>query len=190
MSRSSGPRTASPGTGAACHAALLLLLLLAACGGGEAGSAAVDTAAPRPLEEPAPSTVAGAPAGDADTSGGESCPMFGAWRRCSVEERLERAGFRPELVREEVRQPSLAIPGAAYRVAAAEVQVFLYADTADARRQAAGVDADAAEPVAADGVRRAPRVVHSGNLVALLFDNNDRLRERLQLALAAGLPRG
>lgn len=176
-------------------ASAVVALLLGACGG-ERGSAA-DTAVPRALDDrpaaAAPDTLAadtaaatGAPAG-ADSG---ACPMVGAWRQCSVVERLERAGFGPMLVEGEARQPSLAIPGSVYRLGSAELQLYLYADSAGAARQAASVDAAEAEPADARGIRRAPLVIHSQNLVALLFDNNDRLRERVQLALTAGLPRG
>ena len=114
----------------------------------------------------------------------------GAWQRCSVVESVERAGYRLELLRDSVAQPGLTIPGAAYRLGSAELQLFLFADSASAVRGAADVDADDAEPADTRGILRPPAVIRSNNLVALLFDNNDRLRERVQLALAAGLPPG
>jgi hypothetical protein len=94
------------------------------------------------------------------------------------------------LLAEDVRQPGIAIGGAAYRLGSAELQLFLFADSAGAARQAATVRPDDARPAEVEGIRRAPLVVHSQNLVALLFDNNDRLRERVRLSLSAGLPRG
>ena len=85
-------------------------------------------------------------------------------------------------------QPGLGIPGTAYRLGSAELQLFLYADSADARRQEATLDVSGARPVDASGVLRAPAVIRSNNLLALLFNNNDRQLERVQLALTAGLP--
>ena len=169
-------------------AALLLLLHVGGCSRPDGASEdAADTAAPQPLVE-APASVAapGALAG-ADPA---DCPMSGLWRRCSVVKRLESAGLGPVLLADSVSQPSLAISGAAYRVGRAELQVFLFADSAGAARQAAAVDAEDARTAQVRGILRPPLVVQSQNLVALVFDNNDRLRERVQLALAAGLPRG
>ncbi len=114
--------------------------------------------------------------------------MAGAWQRCSALESVERAGYRLELLQDSVSQPGLAVAGAAYRLGSAELQLFVFADSAAAARGAAALDAGDAEPAATRGILRAPAVIRSNNLVALLFDNNDRLRERVQLALAAGLP--
>lgn len=171
-------------------APLLAVLLMAACAGSDVddrGGAPADTATPRALDEAA-GVAAAAGAAPADSAAAE-CPMRGAWRRCSVVERLESAGLGPVLLAEATRQPSLAIPGTAYRLGSAELQLYLYADSAGAARQAAAVDAGDLDPAAVEGILRPPLVLHSQNLVVLLFDNNDRLRERVRLAIMAGLPR-
>jgi hypothetical protein len=173
--------------------ALLLVVVQpigAACGG-DRRDEAVEGPPPRPLAEaPASPTrdTGDTPAVAAGTK--DDCPMVGLWRRCSVEERLERSGFGLRALPAEVRQPGLAIAGHAYRLGDAELQLFLYADTAAARREAAAVDPDEAEPSDARGILRPPAVIHSANLVALLFNNNDRQKERVELALTAGLPAG
>src|SRR5690606_37108921 len=151
-------------------------------------------APPRALEE-APATVAvdsggAAPSGSDAVTGAEEapCPMAGLWRRCSVLERLERSGFVVLPASDSVGQPGLGIAGEALLLGSAELQLYLYADSVDAVRQAAVLDTAAARPAEAGGIRRAPAVIRSNNLLALLFNNNDRQRERVQLALTAGLP--
>lgn len=128
--------------------------------------------------------------GDSGATGAAPCPMVGLWRTCSVIERLSRAGLGAQLVADSVRQPGLTISGAAYHVGGGELQLFLYADTADARREAARIQErrDDAEPAATGGILRPPAVIPSLNLVALYFNNNDRQLERIQLAITAGLP--
>ncbi|MHB1223097.1 MAG: hypothetical protein ACYC2G_03480 [Gemmatimonadaceae bacterium] len=175
----------------------LTLAVLGGCGGGNgaADAAGEGKAAPPPraLEEP---RIAAA-AGDSDSRGVDSaaapatdgeCPMSGLWRSCSVRERLERSGFVVVPASDSVGQPGLGISGSAYRLGSAELQLYLYADSADARRQEASLDTAAARPAGASGVLRAPAVIRSNNLLALLFNNNDRQLERVQLALTAGLP--
>ena len=178
----------------ALHPAPLVLAALVACGG---DAPPADAPSARPLEEPAGATTPaaqGAPAGAmaiADSAGAsDDCPMRGLWRRCAVVERLERSGFGVEVVPDTVRQPGLSIAGSVLRLGASELQLFLYADSADARREAAGVRPDDAEPAAVRGIRRAPAVIHSMNLVALYFNNDDHRLERVQLAITAGLPPG
>jgi hypothetical protein len=172
------------------RAGLLLLALpalLVACGGRDEPSPANGAAAPRALADSAPEPAAADAPASADAA---SCPMRGLWRRCSVAERLERSGFAVRPLPDTVRQPGLAIAGSVMRIGAAELQLFLFADTADARRQAAAVVADDARPAVVRGIRRPPAVIHSLNLVALFFNNDDHQLERVQLALTAGLPAG
>ena len=158
-----------------------LVLAVAACGGPDA-----DT----PVGDSTTAIVADAPAGTATPAATDAagCRLAGAWQRCSVVESIERAGYRLELLRDSLVRDGLDVRGAAYRVGSAELQLFVFADSTAAARAAARVDADDAEAAETRGIRRPPAVIRSNNLVALLFDNNDRLRERIRLALAAGLP--
>lgn len=161
----------------------LSLLAVGACGG-----AATDE---RQASADAPDAIAAAPDPASGTpTAGDGCRMSGAWQRCSAVESVERAGYRLVLLRDSVAQPGLDVRGAAYRLGSAELQLFVLADSAAAMRAATSVDVDDAEPAETRGILRPPAVIRSNNLVALLFDNNDRLRERIQLALAAGLPPG
>jgi hypothetical protein len=161
--------------------ALAAALLALACGGERSDESSSAGGPPlRALDEatlPPPTA--------ADESG---CPMRGSWRACSVVERLERAGFGVAPLGDSVRHPRLGITGRAYRVSGAELHVFLYADSADARRASVAVVPRDLRASATRGIRRPPAVIHSQNLVALLFNNNDHQLERVQLALTAGLP--
>ena len=192
--RSSILRRAAARHALALRAAPLLVAALVACGGGDAPPA--DAPGARPLEEPAaaapsvPDAPAGGAAGADSAGGADDCPMRGLWRQCAVVERLERSGFGVEVVPDTVRQPGLSIPGSVLRLGATELQLFLYADSADARREAALARPADAEPAAVRGIRRAPAVIHSTNLVALYFNNDDHRLERVQLAITAGLPPG
>lgn len=188
----------------------LLAALLVACGGGggdtraSRGSAAqpsgdatrgerrdasgAASAQPRPIGGagsgiPAPGDSA-AIAASADAP----CAMFGLWQPCSVIRRLESAGLGPVPLEGAVRQPGISIDGSAFRLGRGELQVYLYADSASAIGEAGRVEPRRTEPARTRGIRRPPTVIRSGNLVALLFNNNDRQLERVQLALTAGLP--
>ena len=174
---------------------LLSAALLASCGGADAPPAQAGAA--RPLAGDVPAVPpAGSATTDAAATGGarapaaDACPMTGLWHSCSVQERLERAGFVLVPVRDSVGQRGLDIPGAAYRIGSAELQLYLYADSVDAIAQAARLNRDDAEAASVQGILRPPALIRSNNLVALLFGNNDRQRERVQLALTAGLPAG
>ncbi|HEU4630170.1 MAG TPA: hypothetical protein VFS08_10530 [Gemmatimonadaceae bacterium] len=173
------------------HATLALLFLAACDGSGDAGERQPPA---RPLVEPPPAadTATTGAAAASTTVGADAapCPMAGLWRTCSAIERLSRAGFGARLVADSIRQPGLTIAGRAYQVGGGELQLFLYADTADARREAATARPDDAEPAATSGILRPPAVIHSLNLVALYFVNNDHQLERVQLAITAGLPPG
>jgi hypothetical protein len=119
------------------------------------------------------------------------CPKVGLWVECAVEDRLERAGMVIEALPEGAAYPFLSVPGKAYKVGAGEdrLEVFLY-PSVDARRR--DTDALDSASVSPRGQRRsyrvAPRLVTSANLAAIVFTLNDRSRERLELALSAGLP--
>ena len=102
--------------------------------------------------------------------------------------RLESAGLGPVPLDGAVRQPGISVEGSVIRLGRGELQIFLYADSLRARSDAERVAPRDAEPARTRGILRPPAVIRSGNLVALLFNNNDRQLERVQLAITAGLP--
>lgn len=169
----------------------------AGCARGSSDSATADSAAtspPRALEDKYGSSLGDSVTGARDGSvavasaDDTACPMTGLWRRCNVEERLERSGFVVRPGSDSVRQPGLLIAGTAVLLGRAELQLYFYADSADARRQADALYVGMARPADATGVLREPAVIRSNNLLALLFNNNDRQLERVELGLTAGLP--
>ncbi len=179
-------------------ALLLGMVVVAGCsrdGDGRAATDSLSAAPPRALDDPYGAARDGSTSASPDDSSGmgaaaasQPCPMTGLWRRCNVEERLERAGFVVRPGSDSVSQPGLLIAGTAVRLGRAELQLYFYADSSDARRQAEALDVGAARPEDATGVLREPSVIRSNNLLALLFNNNDRQLERVELALTAGLP--
>lgn len=185
------------------HRAWPLLALLAAagcavtaCGGDGRNAASTAGTASTANAVAAPGVAAGANgpgAGQVVAAAVEpdsltDCPMVLPWRSCSVVERLERAGLAVARSADDVRQAGVSIPGVAYRLGDAELDVFLYADSSAAAREAAGVDVKQTEPRTVRGILRPPTLIHSTNLLALFFNNNDRQLERVELALTAGLP--
>lgn len=197
-----------------CVVGLLALALATGCGGGDrTGGGRPDSAAPdsaavvaQPAAGGAQGGVeggaAGAPAARAENltplgAGAAaaaldlpdgSCPLYGQWQLCSVADRLERSGFVLRPVEGLVGQPGLELQGSAYLLGRAEIQLYLYADSAGAADAERAVDVGKARPAEATGILRPPAAIRSNNLLALVFNNNDRQLERVQLALAGGLP--
>jgi hypothetical protein len=159
--------------------ALILAGAAAACARG--GESASDS-----------SRVAAVPAPSATAAPDTGCPKFGAWRSCSVEDRLTRAGLVIDKKDEAIRYPFFSVAGTAYGLGGGEdeLQVFVYETTAQRTADTERLDSARAAP--RDGERPAYRVppllVTSNNLAALVFTINERTSERLSLALSAGLP--
>jgi hypothetical protein len=119
------------------------------------------------------------------------CPKVGDWQRCSVEDRLTRAGLVIE-ARDTVRHAFLSVAGLSYSVGAGEdeVQVFVYPTAAARKADTDRLDSARVGPrgATAPRYRVPPLLVTSSNLAAIVFSLNDRTSERLSLALSAGLP--
>lgn len=155
--------------------------LVAACGGEPAQG--TDTTAARP----APAAVADSTVAQEGSGGG--CPEWGRWQRCSVEQRLERAGVVLTPRAEPVRHAFLSAPGIVYENARVELQVFLYPSAAERGRETSALDSVAVAPAGQRIVWRWPAtLVTSDNLAAIILSLNERSVERIALALGAGLP--
>lgn len=156
-------------------------LALAGCGDSRVADRGDSTA-----QAPAPAPAVGAPGVAADSA---ACPLTGAWRPCSVKDRLEKAGLAPRLEQEGIRRPGFAVPGSRYAIGDASLEVFLYASPADRLRDVAALDSATASP---RGTRtdwpKPPTLMGSGNLAAVLHGARERQVERVALALTAGLP--
>ena len=149
------------------------LLLLAGCGGGERSAAR-------------PDTIVAGPAGATARS---DCPLTGAWRPCSVQDRLERAGLAPKLENDTTHRAGFSVPGTRVTLGRATLELFLYPSEAARARDTGALDSARAAPRDRAGNWPAlPTLITSGNLAAVLYDAKEAQAERVALALGAGLP--
>jgi len=168
---------------------LLLSAMLGVGCGGE-GRERADSATTPPFANPSAATAtAGSASGTSAATAGD-CPATGAWATCSVEKRLRDAGLVPALAPDTVRHDFLSVPGRSYTLGRAELQVFLYPDSATVARDVAALDTVRVAPKAeAARWQVRPTFIRSANLIALLISTNERQIERVQLTLTAGPPR-
>jgi hypothetical protein len=133
----------------------------------------------------APATPAAPTAAAADTS----CPEFGAWRECSVLERLEDAGLVVKREPNPVQLSLFSVPGILFTTSRANIHVFLYPDNASRLRDTEQLDSATVAPRNGTYSWPDPAVlVTSNNLAAVVVSPNERQAERIVLALGAGLP--
>ena len=175
------PRTRHGARGFHAPGSLLLLVALASCGESREGKG--DSA------RTAGAAVAAAPA----IPSLPECPnKSGRWDECNVRQRLERAGLAPQPLPDTIRHPFLRVPGIAYRVGHAELEVFLYDSAGALRRDLAALDTVRVQPTGDSAVAVAwsatPTLITSNNLAAILLSDQGTQIERVRLALTAGLP--
>ena len=153
-------------------------MIVLACGGGS--------------DRAADSTkAAAAPTPSVAVKGDSTCPnLTGRWDECNVRQRLERAGLAPRRAPEPVRQTIFGVPGISYAVGRAELQVFLYPDSAALARDLARVDTLRVQPREGAPIAWSdtPTLMTSNNLAAVLLSDNATQVERVRLAMTAGLP--
>jgi hypothetical protein len=110
------------------------------------------------------------------------------WDVASLEKRLDLQGMAPRRQPAPVRHPFLSVPGTAYLVGNAELQVFIYPDSAAVGRDLAKLDTIAVAP---HGQKvkwsNKPTLIRNNNLAAILLGQNALQIERVQRALMAGL---
>jgi hypothetical protein len=122
--------------------------------------------------------------------GSSPCPRTGRWAICSLEKRLEQAGF---VLRkgegEPVRRSGFSVPPAVYTLGRARLEVFVYPDEAALIREIANIDTTLAAPRGrSNDWEIPPRFIRSGNLAAVLLTRNELQAERVTLAITAGPP--
>lgn len=135
-----------------------------------------------------PASVAAAQPGDSAAK--PACPGTGAWARCSIIERLDRAGLAPRVDSSAApTEPPLTATGQLVRLGNAELELYLYADEGARKRDIRKVDTmrylPYTDPVS---VQQLPTLIQSVNLVAILHSRNDHQRERVGDAITAGPP--
>ena len=120
---------------------------------------------------------------------GGTCPTFGLWQACSVEDRISRAGLAVNRREEGVRHEFMSVEGLVWETSRAEIQVFLYASEADRKKDSDMLDTVFVSPPGKRIHWRWPaQLVTSGNMAAIILSLNGRQAERIALALGAGLP--
>ncbi len=157
-------------------------IALMACGGRERVPA-VESAKAAPASAQV-SAVAGT-----STGAKPPCPANGLWAACSIMDRLDHSGLAPRRDSAAVHEDGLTIPGIMVHLGNADLELFIYADSVNRRRDEARLDrkkfitADQ-EPTLA-GERT---IIESVNLLAILASRNDHQRERVSDAITAGPP--
>lgn len=163
--------------------------LAVACGGRHDRSAAPDSVS---VAASAPGDTSGHLAsGTASTTTKRStCPPTGLWALCSVQKRLERAGFVLIKLPDTARQPAgFRIRPISYKVGRSTLEVFLYQDEKSLEKDWTQLDSATASPRGAAPAWSAPAtLVRSANLAAVFLTESAEEAERLALALTAGAP--
>jgi hypothetical protein len=118
-----------------------------------------------------------------------ACPATGLWSRCTISERLDRAGLAPRIDSSAVTEPPLTIRGLLLHVGASDLEIYLYPDAKAREREESLLDRT--KYVAYDAplaMKPQPTLIHSVNAIAILHSRNDHLRERVSDAITAGPP--
>jgi hypothetical protein len=161
-------------------AALALAVCAAACGGErEAGDSARADSVARTAAAPSPSQSRSGAATDAGTNG--------LWTIASIEKRLDLQGMVPRRLPAPVSYPFLTVPGTAYQLGNAELQVFIYEDAAALARDVSRLDTTTVSP--REAPMQWPRkatLITNANLAAILLGENALQIERVQRAVMAG----
>jgi hypothetical protein len=115
--------------------------------------------------------------------------LIGEWKPCKVDRRLREAGLVLTPMSGATPHPLGGVRDAAYAVGPAELHVWVFPDSQARQAALAGLDTVTAMP--RGSLARwsgAPTLISSLNLLAVMVSPNDRLTERVQLALTAGMP--
>jgi hypothetical protein len=136
------------------------------------------------------STASSTTAAGQDQKNSSACPRTGKWALCSVEKRLEQAGF---VVRPAdgvaPRRAGFSVLPTAYILGHARLEVFVYPDESALARDIAGLDTLTASPRGRPNMwETAPTFVRSVNLAAVFLTDSPVQAERLTLAITAGAP--
>ena len=175
-------RRAGAGVTPSVRLSLFAAAFCAAAACGDSSPATADTSTVATGAQPSATTAAGPTAID-------TCPKVGDWRRCSLEDRLENAGFVVDSAPDTLRREWLSVEGLRYDFSQGVLDVFLYPSAEAARGDAATLDSARAAPAGVTpGYRWPATLIVSRNVLAVIQTANGRLGERLQNALTAGLP--
>jgi hypothetical protein len=115
-------------------------------------------------------------------------PSNGRWNQAELMQRLVNAGLAPRPDDSLPAHPTLPVPLLGYRVGKAHLLAWIFADS-NARRVVSGtIDTLTAIPKGqANPWAEPPMFVVHNNLIAAMVGGSDRQRERVRLAIEAGL---
>lgn len=116
-------------------------------------------------------------------------PATDRWDQPHLVDRLVRAGLAPQAIPEEKGEKYWGVPVLAYRVGAATLHAYIYADSAARLKVTSGLDSLSAAPKGAASPYALPRtLVLQNNLAAVLVGGSETQQERVALAIGAGVP--
>ncbi|MBA4083066.1 MAG: hypothetical protein C0496_17650 [Erythrobacter sp.] len=115
-------------------------------------------------------------------------PSTGRWDAAQLTQRLVNAGLAPRADDSLPSHPDLPVAPLGLRVGKAHLLAWIFADSTARLKTSAGIDTLTAIPKGQPNPWAEPPmfIVHN-NLIAVLVGGGDRQRERVRLAIEAGL---
>ena len=115
-------------------------------------------------------------------------PATGRWDAAQLTQRLVNAGLAPRADDSLPSHPTLPVEPLGLRVGKAHLLAWIFADSTARLKTSAGIDTLSAIPKGQPNPWAEPPmfIVHN-NLIAVLVGGSDRQRERVRLAIEAGL---
>lgn len=161
---------------------LSIAALGTACGHTDSGSTASSAS-------PAGGAAARAPATATLPTTKPACPPNGLWAPCSVLDRLDREGLAPRRDSGTVHEDPLTPAGFRVHLGSAELEVFLYPDSAARKAEQAKLDPHKfITPEQEPSLAGERTMIYSANLLGLLRTPDDLKRERVANAIMSGAP--
>lgn len=116
-------------------------------------------------------------------------PATGRWNEAQLTRRLVNAGLAPRADDSLPSHPKLPVAPVGLRVGKAHLLAWIFADSSARSRVSSTIDTLTAIPKGqANPFAEPPMFVVQNNLIAVLVGGSDRQRERVRLAIEAGLP--
>lgn len=113
----------------------------------------------------------------------------GRWDHPQLTQRLVDAGLAPRPDDSIPPHPDYRVTPVGYRVGSAHLLAWVYGDSLARRAVSASIDTLTAFPRAPEKAFAEPPVfVRQNNLMVVIVDGSERQRERIRLAIEAGLP--
>ncbi len=116
-------------------------------------------------------------------------PATGRWDQEQLTQRLVNAGLAPRADDSLPSHPKFPVQPVGLRVGKAHLLAWIFADSTARKKVSATIDTLTAIPQGQPNPwAEPPMFVEHNNLIAVLVGGSDRQRERVRLAIEAGLP--